>query len=441
LWNAPKCRHFLTLKAHLGEVLSVAFSASGKRLASVNGAVTVWDAPSWKNSLTFTQWPARPLSVAFSPDAKWLASAGGHLALIWDLGRGTTLRSPDTKFGADSAATAPADKNRSASVSLDRPAIEESNRYKAVEFTWPGGGITNLEFSPDGKRIAGCGFSNATVWDIGLRKQVHKFELGFGYVRGVTFSRDGKRIAATGNDSTIRVWDAATGKLILSFKTAGAVANTSVAFSPDGTRLATGTFRNFKSLPNVMVWDARTGKACLALTGHEVSDVWKVAYSHDGKRLTSAGSDGVRVWDTQTGQQIHNFAGPGHRPVFSVACSPNDQRIVYGEDGTVKLKVLSGESAGRRSFQGHSGVIRDVAFSPNGKQVVSAAEDTKVILWDIGSDRQVLTYRGHGFPVMCVAFSPDGEWIASADQNRVVRIWSARPDQRDRVASERPSKQ
>ncbi len=439
LWNAPKRRHFLTLKAHMGEVLSVAFCANGKRLASVNGAVTVWDAPSWENSLAFTEWSAPPLCAAFSPNAKWLASAGGHLARIWDLRSRTTVRSADAKFGADSAATAPAEKNRSASVSLDRPAIEESKRYKAVEFTWPGGGISDLEFSPDGKRIAGCGFSNATVWDIRLQKQVHRFELGFGYVRGVTFSRDGKRIATTGNDSTIRVWDAATGKLILSFKTAGAVANTSVAFSPDGARLATATFLNLKSVPNVMVWDAGTGKACLALTGHE-NDVWKVAYSHDGKRLISAGSDGVRVWDAETGQQISIFAGPRHRQVFSVACSPNDQRIVYGEDGTVKVKILSGESGRERSFQGHSGVISDVAFSPNGKQVVSASDDKKVMLWDVGSDRPVLTYRGHGFGVTCVAFSPDGEWIASGDQGFVVRIWSARPDQRERVASERPSK-
>ena len=146
-------------------------------------------------------------------------------------------------------------------------------------------------------------------------------------------------------------------------------------------------------------------------------------YSHDGKRLTSAGNDGVRVWDAQTGQQIYDFAGPGHRPVFSVACSPNDQRIVYGEDITVKLKVLSAESGGR-SFRGHSydqGESYPARTVPGRLRWRRHQGDSL----DIGSDRPALTYRGHGLCFVC-RIQPRRRLIASGDQSHLVRIWSAR---------------
>jgi WD40 repeat protein len=82
------------------------------------------------------------------------------------------------------------------------------------------------------------------------------------------------------------------------------------------------------------VWDAQTGQKLLTLKGH-ISVVKSVAFSPDGKRLASVADDHtVKVWDTQTGQELLTFKGP----VRSVAFSPDGHRLVSGSaDGTVTI--------------------------------------------------------------------------------------------------------
>jgi DNA-binding beta-propeller fold protein YncE len=115
-------------------------------------------------------------------------------------------------------------------------------------------------------------------------------------VRSVAFSPDGKRIVTGSFDKTAKVWDAVTGKEGFALKGHKNWVN-AVAFSPDGQRIVTGSEDN-----TVKVWNAQGGQELLTLKGH-TSVVLSVAFSPDGKRLVTGSYDNTaKVWDADRSQ-------------------------------------------------------------------------------------------------------------------------------------------
>jgi WD40 repeat protein/serine/threonine protein kinase len=248
-------------------------------------------------------------------------------------------------------------------------------------------------------------------------------------VLSVAVSPDGERIASGSQDGIIKIWDAKTGQEL---RRIPAHKNhvRSIAFSPDGLSLASGSWDE-----TVKIWDAQTGQARRTLKGHHVK-VWSVAFSPDGKLLASgAGHAGVqdsvgevKLWNVVTGQEVRSLQG--HRSTVNcVAFSPDCQRLASGATGpqpTVKVwDVQTGQELWTRDLHHH---VWGVAFSRDGRLLASSGGGAfwggaELKIWDARTGQLIRDLHQHTRGVWCLAFSPDGHRLASGSIDQTVKIW------------------
>jgi RNA polymerase sigma factor (sigma-70 family) len=276
--------------------------------------------------------------------------------------------------------------------------------------------VTSLGYSADGKLIATGGWdSTVRVWEAATGKEVQTIALGAR--TRATISPDGKRVASAGNDMIIRVHDVATGKELRAIAAHGQPI-IAVAFSPDGNSLATAGQEG-----NVGLWDLVTGKSGY-LAGHE-GEVRSVAFSPDGKLLASAGADGtVRLWDPANRTEVARLSASS-QTVLTVAFSADGKRLASGGvDKVVRLWDVADRKE-VRAFEGHTGAVSSVAFAPDGKRLASASgipnTDRTVRLWDVETGKMVRQLPGDFFGT--VAFSPDGKTLAVAPGNAGIHLY------------------
>ncbi len=419
---------------HDYQVRTIAYSPDGKILATgfdVEGAgnVRLWSAE------TGEMIPSQPLehkgwvrSIAFSPDGRALATGSNDgKARIWNSSSGRELLNLSCK-----------------------------------------GGVKSVAFNPDGKRLAvGGDFSNILIWNL-INSTIEEFQLPEDVtIYSLAFSPDGMKLAASNNThhkgsteiNTVMIWNASTGELMIQTSpTMHSDKIQSIAFSPDGSLLATGC-RSGKA----KIINASTGSELIALD-HGKSVVEAVSFSPDGRLLATAGynDNTFRIWDLSDQRVVARMEHSNHGMV--IAFSPDGNRvatasldgtaiiwdlingeplclnyldyisvIAFSPDGT-KFASASNDSTARiwnlstRSLQfnlSHEGGVTWLAFSLDGKKLATGCRDGKVGLWDANDGSPITPWLEHDSSVNYVTFSPDGTKLATAGQDKCALLWDA----------------
>ena len=198
-----------------------------------------------------------------------------------------------------------------------------------------------------------------------------------------------------------------------------------VAWSPEGTRLASGSVDR-----TVQVYFSH-GEKIYTYLGH-TETVSAVAWSPDGYRVASASGDTTaHVWssDGKGTQPVLIYRGH-HAMILSLAWSPNGNALASGSGAPEHLVHVWDATTSRLlyRYQDHTQPINGLAWSPDSTRIASASGDSTVQIWDAFTGKRRVTYTGHQAPthVLSVAWSPDGRYIASAGYEGAVHVWSAK---------------
>jgi WD40 repeat protein len=294
----------------------------------------------------------------------------------------------------------------------------------------------SMALSADGKLLAGGTYawpgkeSTIHLWETATGKQLGVLKGHVNTVTALAFTTDGQRLlSASANDTPVTetkaikgnvcLWEAPAGKLIKKV----AVSGWAHAFSPLGTAVAIKSGAHWRESKSVSLWDLKADKEIANLPVAHASFL----FTPGGRGLlTGSVTDILCLWDARTGRKIRRFkglVGNGTRPL---AISPDGKRLASsGQDNAIRLwDVATGEE--QHPYSGHYLDIGCLAFSPDGKKLVSGSDDRTARIWETVSGKEMVTHEEHKEEIAVVAFAPDGLTVASGDRANVTHIWDAR---------------
>ena len=283
-----------------------------------------------------------------------------------------------------------------------------------------GGVVRAVAYSPvNSSLIASAGNNRAVkLWNL-QNDTVPTLGHHADTVNSIAFSPNGQLLASGGDDYTFKVWNVSQQREIENFQ--HITDNTrsqikAVAFSPNGQRLATAGM-------HVKLWNTRNWTEVTTLRHDEW--VWSVAFSSDGTLLATGDANGhVNIWDLQSQQLIAQRQADSDS-IYAVRFSP-DNRILAGAGYAGKVKLWKVPNWQHLGTLNANGTIHSISFSPDSRTLAGTGYES-VNLWTVNMGENIATLTGHRDWVNATAFSPNGDALISGGADGTVRMWDVTP--------------
>jgi WD40 repeat protein/serine/threonine protein kinase len=432
VWEADTGKEVFCLTGHTGLIFNVAFSPDGKRIASASFDKTarIWDADTRKELGCLTAHTAEVRRVEFSGNGKLLATGSDAEMILWDadtLKQIKTLSTPAGWLAFDpDGQTLLTGSHESGGKVHKVTRWNIATGQEVASYPLEGRDSWALyQLSPDGKTLFAtrdaADVPYVRAYDAATGKELFPQSQPIAGVSALAVSPDGKLLASAA-DRFVQLWELDDWKAgqakpparILSGHNEGIP---SLAFSPDGKLLASGSTDS-----TIILWDVASGKEQRTLTGHSRENS-RLAFSPDGQTIAAGGSDGfVRFWDVKTGaektpQRLHTGI------VRVVAYSPDGKWIASG--GADRLVQLVETATGRRQLFRPGTTVTSLAFSRDSQTLFAVTDGPNAVLrsWNLETKKETLLGGTETVHTLGLAVHPAGELLATSNRSGVVRFW------------------
>jgi len=424
-------------------VSALSWSADGKRLAAgeldTSNPVDVFDASSHAKILSAGVISGTDVfSVAFDPKGKYVAAGSKHLmVVVIEVGSKKRVFSAPLHYGLVSALAWSPNGRHLASASHDgtiRVCAPIGDQNASQVLSGHTGAVNTLawitlptrEGDPEMNALfSGGADGTLRAWVPAAVENTAITVNPSNWIAAAEWEPHGSRIAIVNFKETVFLADPASGQSIALPAAHGNLFH--VAWSPDGTRVATAS----RGSGRLQVLDTTTGRL---LAVYRLPDAVRAAWSPSGRYLAGGGLEETRVWDTRNGVLVTTLL----RPTTSLAWNPDEQHLALGgSDGAIQLwDALTGkpvatwksapeavDSAVTSQFEPPHAVF-DLRWSHDARYLGYATQDSLAGILDAGTGRIVREFSGHSTGVWRLAWNAGDTRLATAGQDGIIRIFA-----------------
>ncbi len=366
-----------------GPIRSLAFSGDGAMLAgaSFDHTTMLWDVAKRESFGTLRGHRGTVNDASFSPDGRWIATASGdYTARIWETRTGQIIATlPGSAWIRQVVWSPDGDHFATTTHSHQTVFVYRITGRDHVQ-QWLTGHVNELlsvAAHPRRDVFATYGVRELITWDVSARRPIPR-RLGSEPLIGtvVAYSPDGSLLAtsswSTAGLRRILIRDADSGEIRREITPPAAPF--ALVFDPSGRRLASGDIKG-----NLLVWDLATGRPLHRFDpGNETRSI---AFLDGGRSLVTEGRDGIVIYDLRTGEIARRATIPGGVGKFATDATRN-RLIVALHGGAIVSVSLPGLTPGHRVDNAHKGHIEALALSPDGRLLATGAEDHRLVLRD-----------------------------------------------------------